>query len=80
MRGSVNDLWRLAEEQKNASPKPRGYIYCGLADENNFAMNRSLAEHLKENGFACEFLPGEGGHDWAYWDGAICDFLERIGR
>ena len=53
---------------------------CGRGDANNYAMNHDLHAHLLDNGFESEFIDADGGHDWAFWDWAVADFLERIGR
>ncbi|MBR1821047.1 MAG: esterase family protein [Clostridia bacterium] len=79
VKGTTNDLWLLAERARFAAKKPRAFIYCGESDGNNYAMNHDLYGHLRTQGFETEFIGGEGDHDWEYWDGAIKDFLGRIG-
>lgn len=80
VRGTENDLWRLASEASGACAKPRAFVYCGRGDANNYAMNHDLHAHLLDNGFESEFIDADGGHDWVFWDWAVADFLERIGR
>lgn len=76
LRGSDNDLFALVQGLKKAAKHPKGFIYCGLEDTNNYAMNLRFHQTLAENGFDTRFYDGHGLHDWAYWDMCIRDFLD----
>lgn len=78
MAGTRDDVYRLAEDLRNAAVKPEAYVYCGLEDTANHGMNVRLYDVLKANGFAAYFQDGHGLHDWEYWDRCIRDFLEKI--
>ncbi len=75
--GTENDLFALARTYPDAA-KPQAFFYCGSEDSNNLAMNQSLAACLRDHGFDVSLSISPGAHDWAYWDGAIEDFLGRI--
>ena len=78
VKGSKNDVYQLAADLKDAVLKPEVHIYCGLDDSANHKMNLKLYETLKDNGFTAHFTDGPGGHDWAYWDKSIRDYISKI--
>lgn len=76
--GSEHDLYLLARRLKDAPEKPRAWVFCGLEDVTNYDMNRRLYETLEAAGCEAVFCDGHGGHDWAYWDGCIRQFLQAL--
>ena len=76
--GTLDDVYYLANYHKDSPLKPEAYVYCGLDDSANLEMNKRFYDELVNNNFIAHFTDGEGGHDFAYWDNCIKDFLEKI--
>lgn len=65
----------IAESGENA---PRIFITCGSDDSillENAREARDFFSGFEGNPFEFEYTEHPGGHDWAYWDAHICDFL-----
>ena len=78
VKGTEDDLYKLAKGLKDAPVKPQAHVYCGLEDTANYGMNKRLADDLRESGFDVSFTDGHGLHDWVYWDSCIADFLKKV--
>ena len=78
VKGTDDDLYKLAKGLKDAPAKPQAHVYCGLEDTANYGMNKRLADDLRESGFDVSFTDGHGLHDWVYWDSCIADFLKKV--
>lgn len=76
--GSDDDLYLLAERQRDAKKKPKAFFYCALEDGPNYDMNVRLKNALDAAGFATVFADGHGGHGWAYWDTCLADFVKNL--
>ncbi len=69
----------LKEFEKRSGPKPKFYLSCGTGDF-LFAQNRDFAAKAQEiSGMDLTFVPGEGIHDWDYWDREIVNGLKFFG-
>ncbi len=77
-RGSRHDLFHLVDNYAPDNQKPWVRLYCGTDDIINYDMNVNLAEALTKKGFDTYFNSEEGGHDWAYWDRCLEDFLSHL--
>ena len=76
IRKSGADLKELARAvSRSAGPKPKIFQCCGTEDA-MLQANREYRDLIAPLGFDYLYEEGPGGHDWAYWDGA----LERVLR
>lgn len=76
--GSKDDLQVLAESCREFNQKPFAFVACGEEDTNNYGMNQSFYEKLKDCGFKTQFYGGHGFHDWVYWDKIVKLFIEKL--
>ena len=61
---------------------PRIFISCGSEDEyllENSREARDFFSSFEGDPFDFCYTEHPGGHDWAYWDGHICDFMQYAG-
>lgn len=69
----------IAESGENI---PRIFITCGSEDNHllDYAREaRDFFASFEGNPFDLEYTEHPGGHNWAYWDDHICDFLRYAG-
>ena len=71
IKGSGNDLFRLAKEKKERAGKgehlPKIYMCCGTEDR-LLEDNRDMKKYLEENGYDLTYEESPGNHEWGYWD------------
>ena len=63
-------------------PRPRIFITCGSEDPillENARRARDFFTSLEGDPFDFTYTEHPGGHNWAYWDSHICDFLDYAG-
>lgn len=77
--GGPNDLMALADKlaERPLPEIPRFLSLCGNQDyllEDNIVFN----EYMERNGLPLEFETWDGGHNWDFWDEAICRVLEWL--
>lgn len=74
-----NDLFRMIEDlpADKAGSLPFVYLDCGTED-GLISDNRNFAAKLLEKKVPHEFRQLPGGHNWAYWDKQIVEFLQVI--
>jgi putative tributyrin esterase len=73
LRGTDDDLFALLDRADPAD-LPDLYLACGTEDHLHADTVR-FAEAAKDRGLPVTVDLSPGGHDWAYWDGAIQDVL-----
>lgn len=67
---------------ESGMPAPRIFITCGSEDNKLLENAREANEFFSSfEGDPFDFVYTEhpGGHDWAYWDEHICDFMHYAG-
>lgn len=75
VKGSENDLFRLASDLKKTGKKlPRLYAWCGTEDF-LYEGNRNMWNYVKELGYDLTCVESQGDHQWKYWDKWIQDVL-----
>jgi S-formylglutathione hydrolase FrmB len=78
IRGSENDLFKLAENlAKSSGPKRKLYQCCGKSDS-LFPQNAQFAKHVKRLGLDFTYEEGPGDHDWGYVDQQIQRILKWL--
>jgi putative tributyrin esterase len=78
IRGSGNDLLTLASRLSETGKRGlRLYQCCGTEDV-LLAGNRTFRDHAMRGGLDLTYEEGPGGHDWAYWDRKVKDFLDWL--
>lgn len=61
---------------------PRIFMTCGSEDNHLLEHARATRDFLASfegNPFDLEYTEHPGGHNWAFWDGHICDFFRFAG-
>lgn len=61
---------------------PRIFITCGESDPillDNARQARDFFSAFEGNPFDFQYTEHPGGHNWNFWDGHICDFLDYAG-
>jgi len=71
------DIFWIVDHFPKDVQKPKLYTCCGKEDS-LFASNVKFSEFMKDKGFDFEFQPGEGIHDWKFWNEWIGTSIEKI--
>lgn len=76
IRGSKNDLFKLAEDVANSEYKDKLklYQYCGTEDF-LFDHNIRFRDHAQKLALDLTYEESSGIHDWEYWDKYIQNVL-----
>lgn len=74
--GSDADLFHLLEANADAPHQPDLFVACGTADF-LYPMHQRFVPALLDNGWHVRHQEKPGvGHEWAYWDELIQQFIE----
>lgn len=78
VKGSENDLLKLAEElKKSGRPLPKLYECCGTEDF-LYASQKKASEQFKKMGFDITYRESAGTHCWDFWDVEIQKILRWL--
>ncbi|AJP23888.1 tributyrin esterase [Staphylococcus epidermidis Scl25] len=76
--GTSFDPYYLVEQAiDNGQALPQLYITCGTEDE-LYQGNIDFVNYLDEKGIPYQFKKAPGNHDYAFWDKAIEDVIDRF--
>lgn len=78
--GTIDDVWYIAEKNKDLPELPRVFQSCGR-DDFLLEISRKTAEFFKGmegNPYDYVYEEHDGIHEWDYWDAHITDFLDYI--
>ena len=68
LKGSDKDILWLAQKRKEeGAPLPSIYMACGL-DDDLLAVNRTMRDGFRANGYDLTYTEGPGAHEWDFWD------------
>ena len=76
--GTSFDPYYLVEQAIDKGKRlPQLYITCGTEDE-LYQGNIDFVNYLDEKGIPYQFKKAPGNHDYAFWDKAIEDVIDRF--
>ncbi len=78
VRGSENDLFKVAETLKSSGQNiPAIFIWCGSEDF-LIQQNRDMRNHLEKLDIPYTYEESPGDHQWQYWDEKIQTVLKWL--
>jgi len=78
VKGSLHDLFTLAQKVSQSKTKPRLFQYCGTEDF-LYKDNLRLRDFIRPLGFDYTYEETPGDHSWVYWDRIIQKVLAWLG-
>lgn len=78
LENTRHDLFYLTREnEKNARPFPKTYLWCGTEDS-LITVNRLYRDLLNELAIPHLYEESTGTHNWKYWDEKIINALDYL--